>query len=63
MLLRGEVTIVLPSGDQLERRRRVIALCRCGPSALSPVRHGTHKQIWRRTKGSELRRREIDAEG
>ena len=63
MLLRGEVTIVLPSGDQLERRRRVIALSRRGHSALSPLCDGAHKQVWRRTNGSELRRREIDAEG
>lgn len=63
MLLRGEVTIVLPSGEQLERRRRVIALCRCGHSALTPLCDGTHKQLWRRGKNSDLQRRDIDAEG
>jgi CDGSH-type Zn-finger protein len=62
MLLRGEVTIVLPSGDHLERRRRVIALCRCGHSALTPLCDGTHKQLWRRGRQSDLRHREIDAE-
>ena len=63
MLLRGEVEIVLPSGHQLERRRRVIALCRCGHSALNPLCDGTHKQVWRRGKQSDPRRREIDADG
>jgi CDGSH-type Zn-finger protein len=63
MLLRGEVEIVLPSGHQLERRRRVIALCRCGHSALNPLCDGTHKQVWRRGKQSDLRCREIDADG
>jgi CDGSH-type Zn-finger protein len=62
MLLRGEVEIVLPSGDHLKRRRRVIALCRCGHSALSPLCDGTHKQLWRRGKQSDLRRGEIDAD-
>ena len=62
MLLRGEVEIVLPSGHQLERRRRVIALCRCGHSALNPLCGGPHKQVWRRGKQADLRRREIDAD-
>jgi CDGSH-type Zn-finger protein len=63
MLLRGEVEMVLPSGHQLERRRRVIALCRCGHSALNPLCDGSHEQVWRRGKQSDLRRREIDADG
>jgi CDGSH-type Zn-finger protein len=48
MLVRGEVAITLPDGTPLERRRRVVALCRCGRSALSPLCDGTHKLAWRR---------------
>jgi CDGSH-type Zn-finger protein len=63
MLLRGEATIVLPDGEMLERRRRVIALCRCGHSSLSPLCDGTHKQVWRRGRQTDGRRRATDADG
>jgi CDGSH-type Zn-finger protein len=61
MLVRGDVTVVLRDGAELERRRRVIALCRCGHSALNPLCDGTHKLVWRRGRQSDRRRRETDA--
>jgi CDGSH-type Zn-finger protein len=43
LLVRGDVDIVGPDGTVLARRRRTIALCRCGMSALKPFCDGSHK--------------------
>jgi Iron-binding zinc finger CDGSH type len=43
LLVRGDVDIVGPDGTILPRRRRTIALCRCGLSALKPFCDGSHK--------------------
>ena len=43
LLVRGDVDIVAPDGTVLPRRRRTIALCRCGLSALKPFCDGSHK--------------------
>ena len=43
LLVRGDVDIVGPDGTVLPRRRRTIALCRCGMSALKPFCDGSHK--------------------
>jgi CDGSH-type Zn-finger protein len=45
MLVRGEVQIVNSDGTALPRRRRTIALCRCGSSGLMPLCDGTHKLV------------------
>jgi CDGSH-type Zn-finger protein len=41
--VRGDVEIVALDGTVLPRRRRTIALCRCGLSALKPFCDGSHK--------------------
>jgi CDGSH-type Zn-finger protein len=43
LLVRGDVDIVGPDGTVLPPRRRTIALCRCGMSALKPFCDGSHK--------------------
>ncbi len=43
LLVRGEVEITGPDGVVLPRRRRTVALCRCGLSALKPFCDGSHK--------------------
>ena len=43
LLVRGDVDITGPDGRVLPRRRRTVALCRCGLSALKPFCDGSHK--------------------
>jgi CDGSH-type Zn-finger protein len=43
LLVRGDVDILGPDGAPLPRRRRTVALCRCGLSALKPFCDGSHK--------------------
>jgi CDGSH-type Zn-finger protein len=43
LLVRGDVEIIGPDGDVMPRRRRTVALCRCGFSALKPFCDGSHK--------------------
>ncbi|WP_083527609.1 CDGSH iron-sulfur domain-containing protein [Curtobacterium ammoniigenes] len=52
-LVRGTVQIVTPEGEPLPRRRRTVALCRCGKSMLKPYCDGTHKIIGFRTEPEE----------
>ncbi|MFJ6654291.1 CDGSH iron-sulfur domain-containing protein [Microbacterium sp. NPDC091313] len=49
LLVRGEVDIVDADGVPLPRRRRTVALCRCGLSAIKPYCDGTHKPSGFRT--------------
>ena len=51
LLLRGEFRIVDHHGAEFERRRRTVALCRCGYSRLKPFCDGTHKTIGFRAAG------------
>lgn len=44
-LLRGDVEIVTPDGEPVPRRRKTVALCRCGASSIKPYCDGTHKLI------------------
>jgi CDGSH-type Zn-finger protein len=44
-LIRGPVVIVDQSGNEIEVKRRVVALCRCGRSQIRPFCDGTHKAI------------------
>lgn len=60
-LLRGNVKIVGPDGQELPRRRRTVALCRCGKSMLKPYCDGTHKIIGFRTEPEVPGRDERDA--
>ena len=43
LLVRGDVDIVGPDGEAVPRRRRTVALCRCGLSALKPFCDSSHK--------------------
>ena len=45
LLVRGDVQRVDGAGAPLEGRRRTIALCRCGASAIAPYCDGSHKAI------------------
>ena len=46
ILLRGDFQITAADGTPIPTRRRVVALCRCGRSALTPLCDGTHKAVW-----------------
>ncbi|OZB82621.1 CDGSH iron-sulfur domain-containing protein [Microbacterium sp. 13-71-7] len=43
LIVRGEVELVAGDGTPIPRRRRTVALCRCGLSAIKPFCDGTHK--------------------
>jgi CDGSH-type Zn-finger protein len=42
-LVRGPFTLVDQDGNEIEVKRRVVALCRCGRSQIRPFCDGTHK--------------------
>ena len=42
-LVRGPVRLFDREGDEVELRRRTIAICRCGRSRIHPLCDGTHK--------------------
>ena len=44
-LVRGPFLLVDQEGNEIEVRRRVVALCRCGRSKIRPFCDGTHKAI------------------
>lgn len=43
LLVRGEVDLRTVDGEPIPRKRRTVALCRCGLSAIKPFCDGTHK--------------------
>lgn len=43
LLVRGEIELRTPDGELIRPRRRTVALCRCGISAIKPFCDGTHK--------------------
>lgn len=45
LLIRGEIELVNGDGEAIPRRRKTIALCRCGASTIKPFCDGTHKLI------------------
>ncbi len=49
LLVRGDVEILLASGEPAPRRRSTVALCRCGASGIKPYCDGSHKAIGFRT--------------
>ena len=50
ILLRGNYRIVDEMGSEIERPRRIVALCRCGSSSQKPWCDGTHKLVGFRTE-------------
>ena len=43
LLVRGDFTLTRADGEIIEPGRGVVALCRCGKSAIKPFCDGTHK--------------------
>ena len=50
LLVRGEIALHASDGTVIDPRRRTVALCRCGLSALKPFCDGTHKAAGFRTE-------------
>ena len=48
LLLRGDIPVRDADGNELPRRRRTVALCRCGGTGIPPWCDGTHKLVGRR---------------
>jgi CDGSH-type Zn-finger protein len=44
-LIRGSFVMCDQDGNEIESKRPVIALCRCGKSQIRPFCDGTHKTI------------------
>lgn len=45
LLIRGPVELRTPSGELIPRRRRTVALCRCGATGIAPFCDGSHKAV------------------
>lgn len=45
LLVRGAAALLWPDGTPVERRRRTVALCRCGASGIKPFCDGSHKVV------------------
>jgi CDGSH-type Zn-finger protein len=52
-ILRGNFTLTDQDGNEIDKRRRTVALCRCGKSQIRPFCDGTHKLIGFRAPGGE----------
>ncbi|MFS0794676.1 CDGSH iron-sulfur domain-containing protein [Microbacterium sp. 1P10AE] len=50
LLVRGDVDLRDVDGNAIEKRRRTVALCRCGLSTIKPFCDGTHKPAGFRTE-------------
>ncbi|MEA2485665.1 MAG: hypothetical protein QOD46_776 [Actinomycetota bacterium] len=56
LLVRGPFDLRDQDGNDIERYRNTIALCRCGRSRLKPFCDGTHKKIgFKAPGGREIR--------
>jgi CDGSH-type Zn-finger protein len=44
-LIRGPFSLRDQEGNEIDAKRRVVALCRCGKSRIRPFCDGTHKSI------------------
>lgn len=53
LIVRGEFELRDAAGNEIPRRRRTIALCRCGASAIKPFCDGTHKHTKFRSEETE----------
>ncbi|MDQ4149479.1 MAG: CDGSH iron-sulfur domain-containing protein [Actinomycetota bacterium] len=60
-LVRGAFKITNENGDEIEVRRKTVALCRCGASGIKPWCDGTHKLI--RFKAPSVEPASPDEEG
>lgn len=50
LLIRGDFELRTIEGKPIERKRRTVALCRCGLSSIKPFCDGTHKPAGFRTE-------------
>lgn len=50
LIVRGDIDLVDERGEPIEPRRRTVALCRCGASAIRPFCDGSHRTIGFRTE-------------
>jgi len=53
LLVRGQVELLDADGVVIPQRRRTVALCRCGFSAIKPHCDGSHKAAGFRTEPGE----------
>ena len=53
LLVRGDFEVLDADGQQIQRRRTAVALCRCGFSAIKPHCDGSHKASGFRTEEGE----------
>jgi CDGSH-type Zn-finger protein len=53
LLVRGPFTLVDQEGNEIDVRRKTIALCRCGKSKIRPFCDGTHNAIKFRAEGGQ----------
>jgi CDGSH-type Zn-finger protein len=51
LIVRGPFVLTGEDGEEIDRGRRTVALCRCGHSRLKPFCDGTHKRTGFRTSG------------
>lgn len=49
LLVRGQFELISSTGEAIPQRRKTIALCRCGASAIKPFCDGSHKVVGFRT--------------
>ena len=49
LIVRGPIELLDEHGNPVERRRRTIALCRCGASGIRPFCDGSHLLVGFRT--------------
>lgn len=49
LLVRGDAELRFPDDEPVPRRRRTVALCRCGASGIKPFCDGSHKVVGFRT--------------
>jgi CDGSH-type Zn-finger protein len=52
-ILRGDFKLTDQDGNEIDRRRKTVALCRCGKSQIRPFCDGTHKLIGFRAPGGD----------
>ena len=45
LLVRGPFKLLDQDGNEIDARRKTIALCRCGKSQVKPFCDGTHKLV------------------
>ncbi len=49
LIVRGDVVLLTPAGEEISKGRETVALCRCGLSLIKPFCDGSHKTAGFRT--------------